>query len=344
MRATNLTQRWTQMMRSRQPARRVVFDMGLHALAGAADLLPSVRRRMVASRLVEDLEYARHGGVSLRLDLLVPDGPGPHPVLVYLHGGAFAIGSKRTHRALAAAYASRGYLVANVDYRLAPQHPFPAAVEDACAAWQWVVDHVATYGGDARRAAVAGESAGANLALVVALACCTRRPEPYAAPLFERGVVPRAVLPHCGFLQASMPLRHRRAGVSALAARVAGDAARSYLGDSADRPGPEHALADPLLLVEALTSAPRLPPIFIAAGLDDPVAEDSLRLSRALQRLQLPCDTHEYPGEGHAFHVMFWRRQALQCWRDTFAFLDRWLPAKSVLGQAEAARAAETSD
>jgi acetyl esterase len=285
-----------------------------------------MKQRMAACRLIEDLEYARHGGEALRLDILQPVGPGPHPVLVYLHGGAFAVGSKRTHRALAVAYASQGHLVCNVDYRLAPEHRFPAAIEDACAAWLWAADHVAEYGGDNRRMALAGESAGANLALSVLLACCTPRPEPFAAPLFERGVRPQAALLYCGFLQTSRPARYRRAGVSALAARVATDAAHSYLGRSAGHPGPEHALADPLCVVEAMQPPSNLPPLFIAAGSSDPVAADSQRLEQALLRLQSPCSAHYYAGEPHAFHVMFWREQAIRCWRDSFAFLQQHLP------------------
>lgn len=129
--------RWLNMIGARQLARRVALDAGLHAVAGVVDYLPRMRQRMAACRLIQNLEYARHGGETLQLDILQPEGPGPHPVLIYLHGGAFAIGSKRTHRALAAAYASQGYLVCNVDYRLAPKYPFPAAIEDACAAWLW---------------------------------------------------------------------------------------------------------------------------------------------------------------------------------------------------------------
>lgn len=219
--------RWLEMVAARQSPRRVVIDLGMHALAAAAEALPSVRRRGAAARLVEDVVYARHGGEALTLDLHLPNSPGPHPVVVYLHGGAFAIGSKRTHRAIAAAYASRGYLVCNVDYRLAPKHPFPAAAEDACAAWRWVAREIASHGGDPRRIALAGESAGANLALVVALACATPRPEPWAAPLHDLGVRPAALLLYYGFLQASAPQRFRRPGVSRLAQRVATDATRS---------------------------------------------------------------------------------------------------------------------
>jgi acetyl esterase len=314
------------MIAARQLARRIVVDAGMHAAAGLVDWLPRMKQRMAAIRLVEDLPYACQGGKSLRLDILQPKGPGPHPVLIYLHGGAFAVGSKRTHRALAAVYASQGYLVCNVDYRLAPEHPFPAAIEDACAAWSWVSDHVASYGGDRHRMALAGESAGANLALSVVLACCTARPEPFAAPLFVQGVQPVAALLYCGFLQTSRPARYRRAGVSALAARIATDAARSYLGRSADHPGQEHALADPLCIVEAMHAPSRLPPLFIAAGLNDPVAADSQRLEHELLRLGSPCSAHYYAGEPHAFHVMFWRENAIRCWRDSFSFLHRHLP------------------
>src|ERR1039457_6836535 len=102
--------RWLDMIASRQLVRRVVLDAGMHALAEAADFLPRMKQRMATCRLIEDIKYAPHGGETLRLDILQPEGPGPHPVLIYLHGGAFAIGSKRTHRALAAAYAAQGYL------------------------------------------------------------------------------------------------------------------------------------------------------------------------------------------------------------------------------------------
>ncbi len=313
--------RWTEMIAARQPLRRLVADAGLHALAAVADRLPPVRRRMAQCQLVEDVEYARRGAQVLKLDIVRPAAPGPHPVLVYFHGGAFAIASKRTHRALAAAYASQGWLVCNVDYRLAPMHPFPAAAEDACAAWQWVGQHVAAFGGDPACMAVAGESAGANLALVVAIACGLRRPEPFAAALYGHAAPPAAALLYCGFLQVSAPERYRRPGVPALAARIARDAARSYLGRAQGAPGT--ALADPLLVVESMAAGAALPPMFVATGGADPARDDSLRLARALQRLGLPCTARDYAGQPHAFHLLFWRREARQCWRDSFDFLQR---------------------
>jgi acetyl esterase len=97
--------------------------------------------------------------------------PGPRPVLVYFHGGGWVIGDLETHdgtvRALAAA---SGVTVVSVDYRLAPEHPFPAAVDDCLAAVRWVADpgNATALDIDPRRMAVGGDSAGGNLAAVVA--------------------------------------------------------------------------------------------------------------------------------------------------------------------------------
>lgn len=93
-----------------------------------------------------------------------------NPVLLYFHGGGFVTGDLDSHDGTARALARRsGALVVSVAYRLAPEHPFPAAHDDAWAAWRWLVESVQQLGGDPRRLVVAGEDAGANLAAHVAL-------------------------------------------------------------------------------------------------------------------------------------------------------------------------------
>jgi acetyl esterase len=109
------------------------------------------------------------GDVPVRVYVPTPD-PGPRPVLVYFHGGGWVIGDIETHdgtvRSIAAA---SGVTVVSVDYRLAPEHPFPAAIDDCVAAVRWVVANAGDLDVDATRLAVGGDSAGGNLAAAVAL-------------------------------------------------------------------------------------------------------------------------------------------------------------------------------
>ncbi len=99
-----------------------------------------------------------------------PAGDGPFPVLVYWHGGGWVIADLDTYDASCRALCNAaGCVVVSCHYRQAPEHPFPAAADDAFAAYKWVVDHAAEIGGDAAKIAVAGESAGGNLAAVVTL-------------------------------------------------------------------------------------------------------------------------------------------------------------------------------
>jgi len=111
------------------------------------------------------------GEISLRLFRGLGTTPGVAlPALVYFHGGGWVIGDLDTHDGVCRLIANAaGCAVISVDYRLAPEHKFPAAVDDAVAATEWIAAHAGTLGIDASRLAVGGDSAGGNLAAVVAL-------------------------------------------------------------------------------------------------------------------------------------------------------------------------------
>jgi acetyl esterase len=108
------------------------------------------------------------GSGELGARLYRPEGTGPWPTVLYLHGGGFVVGDLDTHDQVCRRLCRDAEaVVVSVDYRLAPEHPFPAAVEDALAAGRWVAAHLAELGGDDRMG-VAGDSAGGNLSAVVA--------------------------------------------------------------------------------------------------------------------------------------------------------------------------------
>ncbi len=114
------------------------------------------------------------GPIPIRI--YTADGTGNRPVIVYYHGGGWVVGNIETHDAVTRHLAkSLGGIVVSVDYRLAPENPFPAAVEDAYAALQWVSENAESIGGDSTRIAVAGDSAGGNLAAIVSLRARDRK-------------------------------------------------------------------------------------------------------------------------------------------------------------------------
>jgi len=133
--------------------------LGMVALAGEPESIAQMENRTVPGPA---------GQIPVRI--YTPVGTAPFPVLVYFHGGGWVIGNLDTHDGICRSLANRvGCLVVSVDYRLAPEHRFPAAPEDCYAATRWLAEHAGSLGGDKGRIAVGGDSAGGNLAAVVAL-------------------------------------------------------------------------------------------------------------------------------------------------------------------------------
>ncbi len=111
-------------------------------------------------------------GGSIPVEVIRPKSGPATGTVVYFHGGGWIVGDLDSHQAHAARIANQTHsVVVNVGYRLAPEDPFPAGVDDAEVATQWVHDHIADYGGDRAKFAIGGDSAGGNLAAVVAVNC-----------------------------------------------------------------------------------------------------------------------------------------------------------------------------
>jgi acetyl esterase len=159
-----------RIQRARAPAFHTLTPQQARlAYAAGAEVLDLPRAPLPR---VDDLTVPGGDGTALAARLYAPRAAGgaPLPALLYLHGGGFVIGSLATHDSLCRQLALRsGCAVLALDYRLAPEHPFPAAADDAWAALRWLHAHGAVLGLDPARLAVGGDSAGGTLATVCAL-------------------------------------------------------------------------------------------------------------------------------------------------------------------------------
>jgi acetyl esterase len=322
--------------RVRQRVGAFAVDNMFRVAARVGRLHPRARPHKHGVEVLRDLRYAAGTRREHRLDVYRPRGVvgaaangGPRlPAVLYVHGGGFRILSKDTHWMMGLAFARAGYVVFNISYRLAPRHPFPAALEDCAAAYRWVAEHASAYRGDVGRLVLAGESAGANLVSALTLMACFERPEQFARAVFETGVTPRAWLPYCGMLQVSDAARfgRRKPALSPWVNDRLLEVERCYLGAGATAHGAAIDLADPLCALERGDRPARpLPPCFVAVGTRDPLLDDTRRLEAALRRAGAPVEARYYPGEVHAFHALVWRAQARRCWGHSFRFLDRAL-------------------
>lgn len=318
--------RAAQLVALRRRAGVVAADAFFKTASRVGRLHPKARPERHGIEVMRDLRYRPGAAPEHQLDVYRPrDADGPLPIVLYIHGGAFLTLSKDTHWLMGLAFARKGYLVFNLSYRLAPRHRFPAAIEDVCAAFEWVVEHAPAYGGELSRLVIAGESAGANLAVSLTLATTHARPEPFARAVHETGIVPAAVLPACGIFQVSDVERfgRRRPQLNRFVRDQLAALEHGYLGEDPAVHGQTLDFADVVSWLERGDPPARpLPPVMLTVGTRDPLLPDTRRLYAALLAHGATTEARYYRGELHAFHAFVFRERARRCWRDQFEFLD----------------------
>lgn len=226
-----------------------------------------------------------HGPVPLRV--FRPASAGRLPVVLYLHGGGWVLGDLDSHEGLTAELAGEtGLCLVAVDYRLAPEHPFPAAFDDAWAALRFVVAQAATLGVDATRVIVAGDSAGGNLAAALALAARDR-----GGPALRGQAL---IYPA---LDARMSLPGHRAHTHAplLSAADMKGYWDAYLGAAGG--GRDDPYASPL----AAPSLAGVAPAFVATAGYDPLVDDGRRYAERLAEAGVPVAFRNAPRLVHGY-------------------------------------------
>jgi len=226
------------------------------------------------------------GAASFPIHIYTPEGKGPFPVMVYYHGGGFVIADTKVYDASPRALAKMANaIMVSVDYRRAPEHTFPAAPNDAFAAYEWVLAHAKEINGDPARVAVGGESAGGNLATVVSMMA---RDKKVALPVHQLLVYP--VVND----DMNTPSYQKNANAKPLNKPMMAWFFKHYGGDP----------KNPYALPMKAASLKGLPPATIVAAEIDPLLSEGKAYADKLQKDGVSVSYKEYSGVTHEFFGM----------------------------------------
>ncbi len=225
---------------------------------------------------------------DLTVRTYVPDTRATNAGILYLHGGGYIVGSLDSEHARAAALAREiRVVVVSVDYRLAPEDPFPAALDDCYAALCWMGGPAQDLGVDVDRIAVVGQSAGGGLAAAVILLTRDRRgPQPCFQFLGCPEIDDRLGTPSMQAF-ADTPMFNRPAAEASW---------NHYLG-------PDRHDVSPYAAPARATDLRGLPPAYVSTQEFDPLRDEGMDYARALQAAGVPCELHGFPGTFHGSSV-----------------------------------------
>lgn len=288
------------------PARRAAIDLG--ALNRDLPELGS---------LDDSLVLGERGGVPLTAELYVPATEPPFAAMLYLHGGAFCVWSARDVRRIGVRLAAAGRLVLSLNYGLAPERPFPWAVEDTVYACRWLARNAARFGGvENGPIAIGGDSAGANLAAAAIAYLNGVESDPLdEGDLADVPVEFSAALLHCGSYdrRSRMFERDTTPGTTEIMTCLA------YLGQTflAKQLDP---LASPYF-AENLDS---FPPTYLNCGSEDALLPQTLRMTRRLAEAGVDVTTSVVPAADHEFLLYDLDRPGIAAeWQRCLSWLGR---------------------
>ncbi len=267
----------------------------------------------------KDVEYGHPGSASLLLDLHVPDGPGPFPAAILIHGGGFDEGSKSTNcRPLFEPLANAGFAWFSIDYRMAPKFNFVDTKEDVSTAILWVKANAKKYRVDVSKIAIIGESAGG---LLVNYAGTHETPETKIAAVVDfYGPVDYGKL---ALLRKEHPERFNMTSINRHAAN--GGGIHFFGVEQLDEAG----LAKLWSVAPIAAVHKGMPPFLCIHGTkDDQVAyEQTTAMCDAMHKVGAPCEIVTIEGGGHG--MSGWKAPEMQHWKpETIAWLQKTLKAR----------------
>ncbi len=268
-----------------------------------------------------DMTYADTPSGSLKLDIAWPTSGGPYPVIVYFHGGGWTIGDKNMFGHRMRLLAQSGYVVFNANYRLSQDAKFPAAANDAMGAVIFAKEKAALYNGDPARVAVMGDSAGAHLSALVALAW----DDPYFTPTYAGDGKYNAQV-QCGVL---MYGGYRMDWIADQDPKLWGliltrPMVVAFLGGTPEQKPREYQKASPASYLDRKD----IPPFFIMCGTADSVFPESEFLHNALDQRGVSNKAFFVANARHEFNL-FENRDDFPYLRAVLDFLDQELDNKS---------------
>jgi acetyl esterase len=265
---------------------RLSADDGVEAARRSLRDLP--RRSFHPELRVEDRTIDGPAGpLTIRIYWPPTDAAAP-PVVVFFHGGGFVVGDLDTHDGTCRQHAvGAAAVVVSVEYRLAPEHPYPAAIDDAWAAVQWVAAHGDEIGADASRLAVAGDSAGGNISAVIA-----QRSRDNGGPpiLFQLLWYPATLW------DSSLPSFTENADAAVLDSAAVAAFSRYYAGEKVDLFNPPVGMAP-----GRAANLADLPAAYIAVAGHDPLRDDGARYGELLAAAGVPAEVHNAETMVHGY-------------------------------------------
>ncbi len=264
----------------------------------------------------EDVELWDRGDTKLTAEIYVPEGPGPYPLFMHIHGGGYCVSKAQNDRKWGMRVAERGFTVISPEYGLAPEHPFPWAIEDCLYTARWFTKNAAEYKGDPSRLVIEGGSAGGGLTAATIVAVNGLADELDQGDLADVELNIEAAILFYGMF--SFPLLLLEPGSNVGSAELWN---RAYLG-----PHFTTKIRHPLASMVYAPNLDLFPPVYLSCGHDDSFLSHTLELTKALHAAGARATVSIPEGLDHGYAKSWTNEAAMREVERTFAWLEEKVP------------------